>query len=152
MLLANGMEVMAFASVRFDPVVPKEERTMNEVKYTRDHEWIQIEGDIATIGVTHYAQEQLGDVVYVELPDVGKAVTKGAEAAVIESVKAASEVYVPITGEILEVNESLNDNPSQINQDAQGNGWFMKIRIHDEAELGSLMSADEYASFVESLG
>lgn len=124
---------------------------MSDVKYTSDHEWIHIEGDVATVGVSHYAQEQLGDVVYVELPDVGKAVVKGAEAAVVESVKAASEVYAPLTGEIVQVNESLGDNPGQINQDAEGNGWFMKIRISDEEELGGLMSADEYTAFVESL-
>ncbi len=124
---------------------------MSDVKYTSDHEWIHIEGDVATVGVSHYAQEQLGDVVYVELPDVGKAVVKGAEAAVVESVKAASEVYAPLTGEIVQVNESLGDNPGQINQDAEGSGWFMKIQIADEEELEGLMSADEYAASVESL-
>jgi len=124
---------------------------MSDVKYTSDHEWIHIEGDVATVGVSHYAQEQLGDVVYVELPDVGKAVVKGAEAAVVESVKAASEVYAPLTGEIVQVNESLGDNPGQINQDAEGSGWFMKIQIADEEELEGLMSAGEYAAFVETL-
>ncbi|MBH62865.1 MAG: glycine cleavage system protein H [Alphaproteobacteria bacterium] len=124
---------------------------MSDVKYTSDHEWIRLEGDVATIGVSDYAQEQLGDVVYVDLPDVGKAVAKGAEAAVVESVKAASEVYAPLTGEIVEVNDSLGDNPGQINEDAEGNGWFMKIRISDQAELDGLMNADEYATFVESL-
>ncbi len=124
---------------------------MSDVKYTSDHEWIRLEGDVATIGVSDYAQEQLGDVVYVDLPDVGKAVAKGAEAAVVESVKAASEVYAPLTGEIVEVNDSLGDNPGQINEDAEGNGWFMKIRISDQAELDGLMNADEYATFVENL-
>ncbi len=124
---------------------------MSDVKYTSDHEWIRLEGDVATIGVSDYAQEQLGDVVYVNLPDVGKAVAKGAEAAVVESVKAASEVYTPLTGEIVEVNDSLGDNPGQINEDAEGNGWFMKIRISDQAELDGLMNADEYATFVENL-
>ncbi len=124
---------------------------MSDVKYTSDHEWIRLEGDVATIGVSDYAQEQLGDVVYVDLPDVGKAVAKGAEAAVVESVKAASEVYTPLTGEIVEVNDSLGDNPGQINEDAEGNGWFMKIRISDQAELDGLMNADEYATFVENL-
>tara|TARA_A100001037_G_scaffold239170_1_gene218704 strand:- start:6440 stop:6817 length:378 start_codon:yes stop_codon:yes gene_type:complete len=124
---------------------------MSDVKYTSDHEWIRLEGDVATIGVSDYAQEQLGDVVYVNLPDVGKAVAKGAEAAVVESVKAASEVYAPLTGEIVEVNDSLGDNPGQINEDAEGNGWFMKIRISDQAELDGLMNADEYATFVENL-
>ena len=124
---------------------------MSDVKYTSDHEWIHIEGDVATVGVSHYAQEQLGDVVYVELPDVGKALVKGAEAAVVESIKAASEVYAPLTGEIVQVNESLGDNPGQINQDAEGSGWFMKIQIADEEELEGLMSAGEYAAFVETL-
>ena len=124
---------------------------MSDVKYTSDHEWIHIEGDVATVGVSHYAQEQLGDVVYVELPDVGKALGKGAEAAGVESIKAASEVYAPLTGEIVQVNESLGDNPGQINQDAEGSGWFMKIQIADEEELEGLMSAGEYAAFVETL-
>ena len=124
---------------------------MSDVKYTSDHEWIRLEGDIATIGISNYAQEQLGDVVYVDLPEVGKAVSKGSEAAVVESVKAASEVYAPLSGEIVEVNAALGDAPGQINEDAEGNGWFMKIKLSDPGELDGLMDADDYATFVGSL-
>ncbi len=124
---------------------------MSDVNYTSDHEWIRLEGDVATIGISNYAQEQLGDVVYVDLPDVGKSVSKGAEAAVVESVKAASEVYAPLSGEIVEVNSALGDAPGQINEDAEGNGWFMKIRLSDPGELEGLMDGDDYATFVASL-
>ena len=124
---------------------------MSDVKYTSDHEWIRLEGDVATIGISNYAQEQLGDVVYVDLPDIGKSVSKGAEAAVVESVKAASEVYAPLSGEIVEVNVALGDTPGQINEDAEGNGWFMKIKLSDPGELEGLMDVDEYATFVASL-
>ncbi len=124
---------------------------MSDLRYTDDHEWIRLEGEVATVGVSNYAQEQLGDVVYVDLPDVGKSISKGSEAAVVESVKAASEVYAPVSGEIVEVNETLGDDPAQINRDAEGNGWFVKIRVSDPGELDGLMNADEYAAFVESL-
>ena len=124
---------------------------MSDVKYTSDHEWIRLEGDVATIGISNYAQEQLGDVVYVDLPEVGKAVSKGSEAAVVESVKAASEVYAPLSGEIVEVNAALGDAPGQINEDAEGNGWFMKIKLSDPGELDGLMDADDYAALVGSL-
>jgi glycine cleavage system H protein len=127
------------------------ERLMSDVNYTSDHEWIRLEGDVATIGISNYAQEQLGDVVYVDLPDVGKSVSKGAEAAVVESVKAASEVYAPLSGEIVEVNSALGDAPGQINEDAEGNGWFMKIKLSDPGELEGLMDGDDYATFVASL-
>ena len=124
---------------------------MSDLMYTDDHEWIRLEGEVATVGVSNYAQEQLGDVVYVDLPDVGKSISKGSEAAVVESVKAASEVYAPVSGEIVEVNETLGDDPAQINRDAEGSGWFVKIRVSDPGELDGLMNADEYAEFVESL-
>ena len=124
---------------------------MSDLIYTDDHEWIRLEGEVATVGVSNYAQEQLGDVVYVDLPDVGKSISKGSEAAVVESVKAASEVYAPVSGEIVEVNETLGDDPAQINRDAEGSGWFVKIRVSDPGELEGLMNADEYAEFVESL-
>ncbi len=124
---------------------------MSDLMYTDDHEWIRLEGEVATVGVSNYAQEQLGDVVYVDLPDVGKSISKGSEAAVVESVKAASEVYAPVSGEIVEVNETLGDDPAQINRDAEGSGWFVKIRVNDPGELDGLMNADEYAEFVESL-
>ena len=124
---------------------------MSDLMYTDDHEWIRLEGEVATVGVSNYAQEQLGDVVYVDLPDVGKSISKGSEAAVVESVKAASEVYAPVSGEIVAVNETLGDDPAQINRDAEGSGWFVKIRVSDPGELDGLMNADEYAEFVESL-
>jgi len=124
---------------------------MSQRKFTEDHEWILLEGDIGTIGITRYAQEQLGDVVYVELPPVGKKVAKGDEAAVVESVKAAAEVYAPVDGEVTEVNAALNDDPSLVNADAEGKGWFMKLRLADPGALDALMDADAYAAFVEGL-
>jgi glycine cleavage system H protein len=114
------------------------------ILYTPDHEWLKIEGDIATVGVTHYAQEQLGDVVFVELPKVGRKVKKAEAAAVVESVKAASDVYAPITGEVVEINEALGADPSLINADAGGKGWFFKLRIADKSELTGLMDEAAY--------
>lgn len=125
---------------------------MSDLKYTKDHEWVRLEGEVATIGVSDHAQEQLGDVVYVDLPGVGESVSKGAEAAVVESVKAASEVYAPVSGEIVEVNETLGDDPAQVNRDAEGSGWFVKIRMSDPSELDGLMNADEYGEFVKGPG
>ena len=112
--------------------------------FTKDHEYIKIEGDIATVGITDYAQGQLGDVVFVELPDVGKSYKQGAEAAVVESVKAASDVYAPLSGEVVAVNTALPDNPALINEDPEGKGWFMKIRIADKGELASLLDEAAY--------
>src|SRR6202045_5200391 len=112
--------------------------------YTSDHEWLQIEGDVATIGVTDYAQSQLGEVVFVELPKVGRSLKKGEAAAVVESVKAASDVYAPISGEVLEVNEALTADPALVNSDAAGKAWFFKMKIADKSELGGLR--DETAS------
>ena len=125
---------------------------MSNVRYTSEHEWIRLDGDVGTVGISNYAQEQLGDIVYVDLPDIGKSISKGAEAAVVESVKAASEIYAPISGEVVEVNEALDDNPGQINEDAEGDGWFIKIKVNDPAELEELMDAEAYANFVKSLG
>jgi glycine cleavage system H protein len=125
---------------------------MADVKYTEEHEWIQVEGDIALIGITDYAQEQLGDVVFVELPKVGAALNKGDEASVVESVKAAAEIYAPFDGEIVEVNGALEDNPGLVNSDAEGGGWFFKLKISDVAQLQGLLDADAYAKFLESLG
>src|SRR5687767_10392392 len=102
---------------------------MSNVRYTKDHEWIRVEGDIATVGITEYAQSQLGDVVYVELPEIGKQVAKSGEAAVVESVKAASEVYAPVAGEVVEVNGALEGAPATVNEDAQGKGWFLKLKL-----------------------
>lgn len=125
---------------------------MADVKYTKDHEWIRVDGDVATVGITDYAQTQLGDVVFVELPSVGKAVAKGGEAAVVESVKAASEVYAPVSGEIVAVNGDLEGAPGTVNADPEGAGWFLKMKLKDAGELGDLMSAEQYKSFLESIG
>ena len=116
--------------------------------YTEDHEWITVDGDIATIGITDYAQSQLGDVVFVELPEVGASMDKGDEAAVVESVKAASEVYAPIDGEVTEINDSLEDDPSMVNSEAEGKAWFIKMKIGDASQLEGLMDADAYKSHV----
>ncbi|HJT06275.1 MAG TPA: glycine cleavage system protein GcvH [Stellaceae bacterium] len=124
---------------------------MSTMKFTRDHEWIRVEGDAAVIGITDYAQTQLGDVVYVELPELGRRVEKGKEAAVVESVKAASEVYAPISGEVIAVNDALTGEPGRINSDPQGEGWFFKLRIADSKELGDLLDEAAYAAFVGDL-
>jgi glycine cleavage system H protein len=120
---------------------------MSTVKYTKDHEWIRVEGDVAVIGITDYAQSQLGDVVYVELPEVGHQVQKGKETAVVESVKAASEVYAPVSGEVAEINETLTADPAKVNADAMGEGWFFKLRLDDPHELDDLMDEAEYTRF-----
>jgi len=117
---------------------------MATIKYTKEHEWVRVEGDIGTVGITDHAQEQLGDLVFVELPAVGKTLAKGDEAAVVESVKAASEVYAPVGGEVVEVNAALNDDPAKVNADAMGGGWFFKIRIADPAELDALLDDAAY--------
>jgi glycine cleavage system H protein len=114
--------------------------------YTTDHEWLKIEGDVVTIGVTDYAQSQLGDVVFVELPKVGRQFKKAEAAAVVESVKAASDVYAPITGEVVEVNEGLTNDPAQVNSDAAGKAWFFKMKIADKSELDGLMDEAAYQS------
>jgi glycine cleavage system H protein len=121
---------------------------MSEKRYTEDHEWVSIEGDIATMGISDYAQDQLGDVVFVELPDQGALLEKGAEVAVVESVKAASEVYAPVAGEVLEVNEAIGENPSLVNEDAEGEGWFLKIKLVSAPDLSDLMEASVYAEKV----
>ena len=120
-------------------------------RYSRDHEWIRLEGDVAVLGITDYAQEQLGDVVYVELPEVGKTLAKGAEAAVVESVKAASEVFAPVAGEVAEVNGALADEPGAVNQSPEGDGWFIKLKLDDKAALEDLMDADAYKAFLETI-
>ena len=116
--------------------------------YTEDHEWIALEGDIATIGITDYAQSQLGDVVFVELPEVGSSMDQGDEAAVVESVKAASEVYAPIDGEVTETNSALEEDPSMVNSEAEGKAWFMKMKVGNAGQLDALMDADAYKAFV----
>lgn len=120
-------------------------------KYTEDHEWITIEGNVATVGITKYAAEQLGDVVFVEIPDVGKTCDKGGDLAVVESVKAASDVYAPVSGEVTEANDALTDAPETVNEDPEGAGWFAKIRLSDASELDALMDADAYQAFCEAL-
>jgi glycine cleavage system H protein len=120
-------------------------------RYTKDHEYVRVEGDSAVVGISDYAQEQLGDVVYVELPAVGKTLDKGAEAAVVESVKAASEVYAPVSGEVVEVNGDLEGAPGAINEDPAGKGWFLKLKLRDPAELDALMTEEQYQEFVKSI-
>jgi glycine cleavage system H protein len=122
---------------------------MTVLRFTRDHEWIRIEGDLAVVGITDYAQSQLGDVVYVELPEVGRRVGKGKEAAVVESVKAASEVYAPVSGEVAEVNEEIAADPAKVNADPMGEGWFIKLRLADPQELDGLLDETAYQRFVE---
>ena len=125
---------------------------MADVRYSEDHEYVRVDGDVAVVGITTYAQEQLGDIVYVELPEAGKALGKGDEAAVIESVKAAAELYAPLDCEVIEANGALEDNPALVNEDPEGEAWFIKIRISDANALDGLMDADAYAKFVEGLG
>ena len=122
------------------------------LKFSTEHEWVRREGDIAVVGITDYAQSQLGDVVYVELPATGKKVEKGKEAAVIESVKAASELYAPVSGEVVEANDALSGEPAKVNADPMGDGWFMKIRMANPAELDELMDEAKYKDYVAGLG
>ncbi len=121
------------------------------VRYTKEHEWIRVEEGVGVVGITEYAQEQLGDIVYVELPEVGAGMTQGAEAAVVESVKAASEIYAPVGGEVTEVNQNLADNPGTVNTDAMGEGWIFKMKIADTGEVARLMDGVDYQEYVESL-
>lgn len=124
---------------------------MSDIRYTKDHEYIRIEGDTGTVGITSYAQEQLGDVVFVELPQVGKKVDQGSEAAVVESVKAASEIYAPVAGEIVAVNDVLEGAPGTVNEDPAGNGWFMKIKIADASQLDGLLSEADYKAYLAEI-
>lgn len=118
------------------------------MKYTEDHEWVSIDGDVATFGITGHAQEQLGELVYVELPEVGAQLSKGGDAAVVESVKAASDVYAPVTGEVVEVNGDLEADPTKVNADAEGGGWLVKVKLADTSELDSMMDKDAYDKLV----
>jgi glycine cleavage system H protein len=120
--------------------------------YTKDHEYLRIDGDTAIVGITDYAQNSLGDVVFVELPALGKVLAKGGDAAVVESVKAASDVYAPISGEVVAINDKLPDAPGTINEDPAGAGWFFKLKIKDKAELDGLMDEAAYQAFVAELG
>ena len=117
--------------------------------YTREHEWLSLQGEVGTVGITHYAQSELGDVVFVDLPEKGKTLKGGEELGTIESVKAVSEIYAPVSGEVLEVNESLRDHPERVNADPYGDGWLLKVKLSDPAEAKALLSADAYRSHVE---
>ncbi|MGZ8337807.1 MAG: glycine cleavage system protein GcvH [Allosphingosinicella sp.] len=120
------------------------------VYYSKEHEWIRVDGDTATIGITDFAQGQLGDVVFVEVPEAGRHLTRGGEAAVVESVKAASDVYAPISGEVIEGNQALVEDPALVNSDPEGAGWFFKLRLSDTQEINELMNEDQYKAFCDS--
>jgi len=122
---------------------------MSEKRYTEDHEWVMVSGGEATVGISDHAQQQLGDIVFVELPEVGKKLAKGKEAAVVESVKAASEIYAPADGEVLAVNEALNDEPGKVNSDPEGDGWFFKMKLSDPSQVEKLMDAAAYKAFAD---
>jgi len=125
---------------------------MSEVKYSKEHEWIKLEGDVGTIGITQHATEMLGDIVFVELPDVGTAVEKDGNAGVVESTKAASDVYTPVSGEVVENNKAIVDDPAKINSDPENGAWFFKLKIKDKSELDSLMNKEEYDKFAKESG
>jgi glycine cleavage system H protein len=125
---------------------------MAKVRYTKEHEYIRVDGDQATIGITDYAQSQLGDVVFVELPSIGKTLGQGDEAAVVESVKAASEIYAPVAGEVVAVNQALVDTPGRVNDDPLGEGWFIKMKLANPADVDGLMDEAGYQEFVKTLG
>jgi glycine cleavage system H protein len=122
---------------------------MSNIRYTKEHEWIRLDGKTATVGISNHAQEQLGDVVFVDLPDIGKTLAKGDEAAVVESVKAASEIYAPMSGEVIEVNEALDGAPGKVNSDAEGEGWFLKLKVADDSEFDDLMDELEYKEYLD---
>jgi glycine cleavage system H protein len=119
--------------------------------FTREHEWINVDGDVATVGISDHAQQALGDIVFAEVPDAGRTLTKGGDAAVVESVKAASDVYAPVGGEVVESNSALSDDPSLINRDPEGEGWFFKLKLSDPAELDGLMDETAYREWVKTL-
>jgi glycine cleavage system H protein len=125
---------------------------MADLLYTKEHEWLRIDGDVATVGISDHAQEQLGEIVFVDLPAVGANLEQNGEMSVVESVKAASDVYAPISGEVVEINETLADAPGKINESAEADGWFCKLRIANKSELDELMTADAYKDFLASMG
>jgi glycine cleavage system H protein len=125
---------------------------MADTRYSQEHEWIRVEGDMGTIGITQYAQEQLGDVVFVDLPQAGRKVAKGEACAVVESVKAASDIYAPVSGEVVEAKAALTDAPGDVNAEPTGKGWFFKLKLSDKSELSGLMDEAAYDAFVKSLG
>lgn len=120
-------------------------------RYTKDHEYIRLEGDTGIVGISDYAQQQLGDVVFVELPAIGKTMARGAEAAVVESVKAASEIFAPVSGEVVAVNAELEATPATVNEDPHGRGWFLKLKVSDAAELDELMNEEQYAEYLKTI-
>ncbi|REK49926.1 MAG: glycine cleavage system protein GcvH [Proteobacteria bacterium] len=122
---------------------------MSEVKFSKEHEWIKVEGDTATIGITKHATEMLGDIVFAELPDKGSSVEKDGTAGVVESTKAASDVYTPVSGEVVDTNQAIVDDPAKINEDPEGAAWFFKLKLKDPSEMNSLMSKDEYEKFAK---
>jgi len=124
---------------------------MSETRFTDQHEWVRVDGDVATVGITKYAAEKLGDIVFVELPESGRKVEKGGEAAVVESVKSASEVYAPLSGEISDSNADLSGDPAKVNADPEGDGWFFKMKVADRSQFGALMSEAQYAEYVKGL-
>ncbi len=125
---------------------------MSDIRFTKDHEWISVAGDVGTVGITDYAQGQLGDVVFVDLPEIGRKADQGSEIAVVESVKAASEIYAPAAGAVVEVNKALADNPALVNQDPLGGGWLLKIHLADKKQTAALMNEAAYATYVKGLG
>lgn len=124
---------------------------MSKIRYTQEHEWLLEDDGLVTVGITDFAQAQLGDLVYIQLPEIAKAIAKGQEAAIIESVKAASEIKMPVTGVIIEVNTILNDEPGKVNEDPMGTGWFFKLKMNDPGELDSFMDESAYAAFVKDM-
>ena|SRR5215471_2518807 len=124
---------------------------MAEMRFSKSHEWLRLEKDTATVGITQFAAEQLGDVVFVELPEAGKKVAAGGEAAVVESVKAASEIYAPVAGEILQSNDAVKADPAKVNADPEGEGWFFRMKLSDPAEFAKLLTKDEYTKFLQTL-
>jgi glycine cleavage system H protein len=125
---------------------------MSEVKFSKEHEWIKLDGDVATIGITQHATEMLGDIVFVELPEIGSSVAKDGNAGVVESTKAASDIYTPVSGEIIENNQSIVDDPAKVNTDPENEAWFFKLKINDKSEMDSLMNKEEYEKFSKESG
>ena len=124
---------------------------MSELRFSSDHEWASLDGDVVTIGITDYAQEQLGDIVYVELPDVGRTLDQGEETAIVESVKAAGDVKTPVTGEVIEVNDALEDEPELVNQSPEADGWFFKVKLSSPEEYAQMLDKNAYSELIESL-
>ena len=125
---------------------------MSEVKFSKEHEWIKLEGEVATIGITKHATEMLGDIVFTELPEKGSSVEKDGTAGVVESTKAASDVYTPVSGEVIETNQAIVDDPAKINEDPEGAAWFFKLKMKDTSEMDSLMTKEEYDKFAKESG